>query len=283
MTAAAREMRARRRSQVLPIISLAHTLNIDVCIQGLPQGEKLDAHIDLDGERPTIALYRTANIAAARRLDPEKESELTPRERFSIAHEIGHWLAFDRCGLRPHPTTDHDAYWADEKLCDTFANMLLVPDWQVDGWLAPISAGVGIVPAQLRRWAASARVSRPVVANAIVRRRNDIGFIQMTSRVGEGRASSIFVVEFSTAGRDVSVPARKTHMRDPELNLLVSDKPDGATLMQRCRLGRCPEQALKLAWESRSRPSSARSPGLPATTTWLSLARPRTDQMTLPL
>jgi hypothetical protein len=49
----------------------------------------------------------------------------TARERFMIAHELGHLVLERHCGVRPLGTSE---YWRHEHLADNFAGMLLVPD-----------------------------------------------------------------------------------------------------------------------------------------------------------
>jgi hypothetical protein len=170
--------------------------------------------------RVSIFLYRTGTQPGSRRLAPEDEARLTVRERFSIAHELSHWVSFARGGHAPialGQNTDDRAYRADEALCDDFANRLLVPDWLVDGWLDPIPAGAGIPPAQLRRMAASVRVSIEVVAHAIVRRRSGLGFMKVSKMPERGEiagAAPLFLVEFAIAAIGVRVPRRRDHIRD---------------------------------------------------------------------
>jgi hypothetical protein len=50
---------------------------------------------------------------------------LSPRERFSIAHELAHWVIWRRFGSLPGSNTE---YWFHETLCNEFAAGLLVPD-----------------------------------------------------------------------------------------------------------------------------------------------------------
>ena len=44
--------------------------------------------------------------------------------RFSIAHEIGHWVVWRRLGLMPSSDSE---YWQHERLCNEFAANLLLP------------------------------------------------------------------------------------------------------------------------------------------------------------
>ena len=47
------------------------------------------------------------------------------RQRFTIAHEIGHYLLLDDCGMRSSPANNSE-YFRIEKLCNRFAGALLV-------------------------------------------------------------------------------------------------------------------------------------------------------------
>jgi hypothetical protein len=50
---------------------------------------------------------------------------LSPRERFSIAHELAHWVIWRRFGSLPSSESE---YWFHETLCNEFAAGLLVPE-----------------------------------------------------------------------------------------------------------------------------------------------------------
>lgn len=56
------------------------------------------------------------------------------RQRFTIAHELGHYLIEARVGVRPGNSAE---YWALERECQTFAGLLLVPDRAVTRALSP--------------------------------------------------------------------------------------------------------------------------------------------------
>jgi hypothetical protein len=61
-------------------------------------------------------------------------SALKPRERFTVAHEVGHYLVEARFGHRP--TTKRE-YWSLESLCNEFASHLLLPISAVQEHLDP--------------------------------------------------------------------------------------------------------------------------------------------------
>lgn len=65
------------------------------------------------GDKPIIYLVQ----------DQSKEPCLGVQERFSIAHELAHWVLWCRLGILPSSTSD---YWQQEKLCNEFAARILV-------------------------------------------------------------------------------------------------------------------------------------------------------------
>jgi len=73
---------------------------------------KTASYLEL-ADPPTIIIYRQS-------LEPI----LSARERFSIAHEIAHWIVWRRFGSVPSSETE---YWWHETLCNEFAAGLLVP------------------------------------------------------------------------------------------------------------------------------------------------------------
>jgi IrrE N-terminal-like domain len=72
---------------------------------------RAESHLLL-GTPPTIIIYRrNSNLL------------LSTKERFSIAHELAHWIVWRRFGFLPSSET----YWDHETLCNEFAAQLLVP------------------------------------------------------------------------------------------------------------------------------------------------------------
>jgi hypothetical protein len=53
-----------------------------------------------------------------------RDAELTQRDRFTIAHEIGHYLVAARFSFKPQSNRE---YWALEEVCNDFARLLLAP------------------------------------------------------------------------------------------------------------------------------------------------------------
>ncbi len=59
---------------------------------------------------------------------------LSPRERFTVAHELGHFFIEARFGYKPVSEAE---YWQVEALCNAFAGRLLLPEGEVRGVLQP--------------------------------------------------------------------------------------------------------------------------------------------------
>jgi hypothetical protein len=62
---------------------------------------------------------------------------LSPQERFTIAHELGHYILMRDTVFRPQRDAD---YWLGEQLCNRFASQLLIPDSLLDKLVEPRSS-----------------------------------------------------------------------------------------------------------------------------------------------
>jgi hypothetical protein len=139
---AAVEFRSGRRTVALPLVALANRHGIEVWTQGTPSRGTHVAQINLEG-RVSIFLYRTGIQPGSRRLAPEDEVRLTVRERFSIAHELAHWVLLARGGharLAQGGKGDDHAYRADEPS----ATISPTACWFPIGWWM-----VGLTPLEL--------------------------------------------------------------------------------------------------------------------------------------
>lgn len=93
----------------LRVIRAALGLGIEVRSAPTQHGELLRA----DEGAGTIVVYH-----------PSRSELNVHRARFTVAHEIGHFLVDARGGYQPISRSD---YWALETLCDRFAGSLLLP------------------------------------------------------------------------------------------------------------------------------------------------------------
>jgi hypothetical protein len=96
--------------------------------------------------------------------DVPRDGNLLPRQRFTIAHEVGHQL-LERWGA-PLPTNKRE-YWAREQLCNRFAAALLVPETAVRYALEPSPQTSSELYGRLRLIVARALVSREVASKRI--------------------------------------------------------------------------------------------------------------------
>ncbi len=118
--------------------------------------------LDYEDGRYLIRVQRAADGEAPRPPTVLRPAEATSRQRFSIAHEIGHALLLESLGRQPeHLPELHDpAIWPElERLCDQAAAELLVP---LDDFLRAV-AQIGCSPRAVERLSEGFRVSSDVI------------------------------------------------------------------------------------------------------------------------
>jgi hypothetical protein len=228
------------------------------------------AQIDLESTPPKILVYRSAGVSGEREIGTSEEGLLTPRERFSVAHELGHWVAFSR--LHVGPQSDRRLYWEHERAINAFAGCLLAPDWLVVHCLKEIPEGTAVSPFALRYWATQCRSSEEVIAKALARHRGSIGFLKLQPTTKGSDGTHVLLVLCSVSGKEVSLPKERSHIDNPELLRLLKAKQVASASFAELRLGRCEPQNLRLAWRHGSSFMSQ-------ATIWLSAAVPCTNMM----
>ncbi|MCC7174419.1 MAG: ImmA/IrrE family metallo-endopeptidase [Bryobacterales bacterium] len=192
---------------------------------------------------------------------------MTPRERFSVAHEIGHWIVSEQLGVPPAETSRD--YWRQEEWVNSFAGCLLVPERLIKTWLAAIPETKPVPPIGLWRMATrELRVSQEVLARVIVRVRPATAFLKLIYFVRRRDAYPILKVQFST-GSLISTPVRGTHLADPDLQAILKTQDMGQASLRGFVIGKCPPQNITLAWR-RSGPADMKESK--DTVYWLALA-----------
>jgi hypothetical protein len=68
------------------------------------------------------------------RSGPIDAASLKPRERFTVAHEVAHYLVEARFGYRPGNKRE---YWSLEEVCNDFASNLLLPAHAIKAFVDP--------------------------------------------------------------------------------------------------------------------------------------------------
>ena len=125
-------------------------LGLEVTVREEPTKPKA-AYLQL-GEKPSIVIQRSGL------------NTHLPSERFSIAHELAHWVIWRRFRCLP---SSHNEYWRHEALANEFAARLLVAPSRLDGFLAEQRAKQ-VHPIDFpSRMAAEAAVSWKVAARVL--------------------------------------------------------------------------------------------------------------------
>jgi IrrE N-terminal-like domain len=112
------------------VVKVAHELGVRVCVRLEKGCTRQTARIELAATTPTIYMTRHSLVDADRHLDLHEDHLLTPRERFSVAHELGHLIAFRQ--LQVPPARVKSEYWIQEECMHGFAAALLMPELMVD-------------------------------------------------------------------------------------------------------------------------------------------------------
>ena len=174
----AREARPITQSAFFPLVKFAEQWGIEVELRFYSNGKPRDAQSVLSPSQLRIIIYRRSDANGVVALTPQHEHLLRPRERFSVAHELGHCLAYRQFGTLPE-NNDSKEYWAHERCMNDFATSLLVPDWLRKFWLETVSADAPVSPSSLTTWGVNhCGVSAEVVANALSRSEPSVGFLK---------------------------------------------------------------------------------------------------------
>lgn len=243
----ANEIRPLEQQGFFSVIKAAEDIGARVELHLHSLGNRCDALIDLDGSFPRIILFRHSQATGRRLLSSLDEHLITARERFSIAHELGHWFAYQQFKLRP--ARDGGEYWKQEACMNEFASALLVPNWLVRVWLTAIPEGELISPLSVRHWAREqCRVSEEVVATALCRERRGIGFIKTSLTTERKSGGLILKTLFSVQGEGLSLPRLHSHIKNDELIRALESKKLGMRAFQNFQLAQRKPQDLKIAW-----------------------------------
>ena len=197
---------------------------------------------------PVISLYRRASADSIASLGPNDEGTLTARERFSVAHELGHCVAYLTHGFRP--LTRHDdrhRYWEQERAMDDFAGTLLVPPWLAGRWLGETARPDATSVFRIRKWARSCAVSNEVVAKALCRAVPELGFLKVADAVRLKDSARLFVVLHSSAGRSLQLPNQHSHLDNADFVGLIAGRT-GVDTIHRCDVGNRRLGHVQIAW-----------------------------------
>lgn len=139
------------------------------------------------GPMPEVIIYRSASNTLKSGLSPKDEHLLSVRERFTLAHEIAHWVAWKNFDIEPEET-GKPTYWEHESVMNTFAGILLIPDSRLSEWLAPFGQMKPVTIHHALSWARASKVSTSTAVRRIADAHSSITFLKLA--IGTEKESS---------------------------------------------------------------------------------------------
>jgi IrrE N-terminal-like domain len=229
------------------VLNIARQLGARVCILLETDSVHRHARIDLAAEPPTIYLIRRSPVCGEKYLNSHEDHLLTPRERFSVAHELGHLVAYQRFNV--FPATEKSTYWAQEEWMHRFAGALLTPEAVLDECLFGLSVGEPVCPFTLYSAATDrVRLSQEVLATQLCLRRSDIGFMKLGVDRRAGDRERVLRVLFSVAGSRLQLPNNRSHIDEENLLRRLEADHTGTVALRQCALGKLEPQDFNISW-----------------------------------
>jgi hypothetical protein len=254
------------------VLELANDLGTAVSLRLQNARKSNTAQIDLLTNPAKIVVHRYSKVEGERDLKRQDEGLLNSRERFSVAHELGHWVLYDRFQIGPE--SEGRPYWEQEEVINAFAGQLLVPDWLAKSWVETIPRHLPIPPFALRSWAEKCRVSEEVAAKALARQKNLIGFLRLVSTRRKRDQAPVLQVLSCAKGDALELPSERSHIENASLFEMLTSSTVGSGWMEQVSLARCAPQDLGIAWRHANKWRSE-------DTIWLSLIRGRNTELDL--
>lgn len=200
---------------------------------------------------PRIDLFRDAAPRRPIHLAPRDEGRLKSHERFSVAHEIGHFLALRELGVEPVvPTAERRSeYWKHEGAINRFASRLLLPAARLDGMLAAAPRGAHLPVRLLMRWAREVRLSRIALAGRVAERREDFGYLELEFRRDPKLPRLLLVVREWAASPDLDLPRAASKVRNDRLVSVLQQGLRGTRHLPGVSFDGKRIQSLHLSWD----------------------------------
>ncbi len=269
----ASELRPRSAGAFVALLPLAEALGLQATLR-FSAARSVHAYVELSKTGGTVVLFRPGPAGSLKRLAASDEYLLAPRERFSLAHEIGHYLAATRLGIDPAPEGSRE-YWDQERAMDAFAGALLVPEGLVRNWLGGFPIEDPVHPLAVRDFSRSAKVSDEVVARAVCRVRSDIGFVKLRRIERQADKPPVLRVAFGTSSGCMRIPNIHSHVKEREFVEIIGSGDVGRrTVPASALIPAPPGHTLCVSWRRVPSPRGAE-------TYWLSCAFSRSAQLQL--
>jgi len=229
------------------VLKIAHRLGSRVYLRFEKVLPRPLARVDLLSKPPAIYLTRHSPIVGERRLDRYDDHLLSCRERFSVAHELGHIIAYKEFGILP--ATEKSGYWAQEECMHRFAGALLTPASIIDRCLNGLRDGEPVSPFLLQESANKpARLSQEVLATQLCVRQPDIGFMKVALIERERDKKRVLRVLFAKSGKQIFLPNNHSHVQHEYLLSRLATAEVGSTYITSCILGKEAPQNLNVSW-----------------------------------
>lgn len=235
LLAAARELRPETPDPRASVLGIAESLGIQVIIEASARHRHRGGQLFF-GPPPKVSIYRRARRTVTRYLGPGDERLLSRYEKFTVAHEIGHWILARRFGVEPsvNRSSYKETYWMQENLVNAFAGALLVPDWYVRRCIRKFRDGKIITPFEIRDWANCVEISQDVMARELCRYLNTIGFMRLTLIKRKQDKRHVLKVDEVCAGSDLALPNRYKHILNERFRNTIMAKATGTSLLRGC-------------------------------------------------
>lgn len=231
---AATKLRPEQPDPGVSVLDVAHSL-------GIPVVMKTGAHLNRGGkiefsQPPRITVYRSAATAVTREMMKGDDRLLNRSEKFTVAHEIGHWILTTRLGVKPsvNRSSQKESYWAQEGLVNAFAGALLVPEWYLKRCLVDAPEGTLITVSHIRDWASRIDVSLEVLTRELCRLRDGIGFMRLTLIKRKKDKRHALKVDEVCSGENLTLPNKYKHILNERLQKIITNKATGVSLLRGC-------------------------------------------------
>jgi IrrE N-terminal-like domain len=200
------------------LIRFIERLGLRVCMTLGIEGAARKAQIKIS-DPPVIHLFRGGNKRWTIDIGPDDERKLTHSERFSVAHEVGHWLAYNRLGVEPISavTGRSSDYWKHEQAINAFAGSLLVSTAVLERPLTVWPKGVHFPAHAIERISREIRASRIVVAHRVAESRNDFAYLELEFSKNQKERRLILRANEVGKSDDLKMPGTKSVIRNDRL------------------------------------------------------------------
>jgi len=231
------------------LVPIANRLGADIFLQFVNKPFR-DAQISLN--KPyKITLFRKSldGIETSCKITSRDEKTITMRERFSVAHELGHLIAYNNLQIEPTLPSDKSEYWKQEKLAHSFARKLLLPEALITNWLNNNDV---ITINDCYKFASKLRVTLHVLSRSVCEHKKKFGFLKLVSGINEKSGKKILKVEDSICSGEFALPKHHAHILNEELvQILDSNQANYHQLNNWCFDKEYNQNNYKISWIKR--------------------------------